>query len=251
MPGVDLTVTPTEQVVRPNFTVHFNAQIANLGWEEKNIVLSLAPIPLTDDYSAYPDQIQPEWFPNAFSGFIIQVFDSQFIKPCGINSLTKYFSLNVPEESYAAFDDVVYEFDVVASHLDASARVRCQITVKATAQSMLNYLKRFGVMLLQPDSTTIPISVKAKALSIIEKMELAILKQKRGQLHVVEKILVSARNKTDAYINKVEAQTGKSLSLGDAVLLINQAQEFKMYIDTAIETLPLLLEVGDVVIRPN
>ncbi|MCK5069002.1 MAG: hypothetical protein KAR01_00615, partial [Desulfocapsa sp.] len=257
IPGpIELSVTPTARIIQPDFSASFQAQFANLGWEQKNIALMLNPVPLDDDYLAYPDQIQPEWITHALSGFLLGSWNT-ILKPCGENSITRNFSLKIPGDSYAAIEDAVYEFDVVATphpytiENPDSVSIRCQITIRATAQSMLNYVKYYGGRLLQKDFTTMSVSLQAKAKSIIEKSELAILKHEKGLLGVTENMLNAVKNKTDAFINEVEAQTGKSLSFDEATLLINEAEQIKLFVDTTIEALPFSFDIGDITIKRN
>ncbi|MEW6003475.1 MAG: S8 family serine peptidase [Nitrospirota bacterium] len=226
----------TTQILYPGDTAIINYTITNLGNVDDTFKVQFDADDINGRFEAYPTSIQDDW---------VSIIDLVSSTPG--KEADEKADIAIPID-WAGMENTMYSFSISATSIvDEDATdydVGC-IQVLATKRSMVQYIKlEIEWLISDVEGLNINQGIKNSLLSklnnALAKCEQALQDVIGGEEKQANNMLNTTSNMLNAFVNEVEAQSGKKITVEVADDLISKAQKTRDHITTAIET-PLKL----------
>jgi len=218
---VKIELTPPSESVKPGQTANYKIEVTNLGNVRDSFSISLHFDDFDGTYHAFPTAIQLAW----------TTIDKPTLTMDPGQSDVAKLAITVPQ-NWAGMEDATYKFTATATcqaDPTANASASASLTVQATKRSMAEYVKLEIQWLRQKvKGLNIAAGVKnsllAKLADAETKVDQALQWIINGRETPANNLLSAAQNIVQAFINDVQAQSGKAITSADALALIQIAQ---------------------------
>jgi len=217
---VEVDIEPTSMTIKPGETASYIVPVHNKGNVKDTYDISVISENITG--KAIDKKIQPEWI--SLSQSLVTLDPSE--------SIDVMLEVSVPED-WVGIEDTTYPFTVTATcraEPEVSDTADASMTVEAIRWSMAKYvnceLEDLGMAV---QSLNIEKGIKN---SLLSKIDNTLMKKEQALDHIIagrekqaDNMLTTCENILNAFINEVEALSGKKIAEEDANRLIQQAQD--------------------------
>jgi hypothetical protein len=230
---VDILMTPETCMTEPGGTEIYTIQVTNLGNVLDSFDVSLYWVDFGGSYRAVPTVIQAVW----------TTIDKTSMTMGPGNSDIATLSIAVPSD-WVGMENAIYEFRATAISKTSSAASDndiSELVVQATKESKTRYINlELDSLIDKVSSSTIHKGIKksllAKLASASHKKEQALDYILEGRMKQANNMLKAAQGIMNAYINQIEAQSGKHIPKYTADTWIAIAQTIIIDIEVTIMT---------------